>query len=97
MMCIPLNGPANVFCNNEAVYKNTIFANSILKKKHNSVAYDKVRESVAAEILVVIKEDSGSNLAHILTKLLLPDKRKYLRERIMIDEKVNSLITNVIS
>ena len=97
MMGIPLDGLANVFCDNEAVYKNAIFTDSTLKKKHNSVAYDKVRESVAAEILVVIKEDSGSNLADILIKSLPLDKRKYLQERIMIDEKVSLLITNVIS
>ena len=92
MMGIPIEGPANTFCDNEAVYKNATHSDSTLKKKHNSIAYHKVRESVAAEIIIVIKEDSGSNLADILTKSLSPNKRKYLRERIMIDEKVRSIV-----
>ena len=35
MFDIPINGPAQVFCDNEAVYKNSAFAHSTLKKKHN--------------------------------------------------------------
>ena len=85
MFGIPIDGYANVFCDNEAVYKSTSFADSTLKKKHNSVAYHKIRECTAAGILVVHKEDTGSNLADILTKSLPPDKRLYLIERIMTD------------
>ena len=48
---IPINGYANVFCDNEAIYKNTSFADSMLKKKHNSGAHHKVRECTAAVIL----------------------------------------------
>ena len=90
MFGIPIDGYANVFCDNEAVYKSTSFADSTLKKKHNSVAYHKIRECTAAGILVVHKEDTGSNLADILTKSLPPEKRLYLIERIMTDDKVKS-------
>ena len=93
MYGIPIDGYANVFCNNEAVYKSTSFAESTLKKKHNSVAYHKVRECTAAGILVVHKEDTGSNLADILIKSLLRDKRKYFIEQIMTDDKVRSYAT----
>ena len=94
MMGVPLDGPARLFCDNEAVYKNTSYASSTLKKKHNSVAYHRIRECVAAGICYIIKEDTGSNLADILTKILPPNKRKFLRERIMVNAKVEGLIKN---
>ena len=75
------------------MYKSTSIAESTLKKKHNSVAYHKIRECTAAGILVVHKEDTGSNLADILTKSLSPEKRLYLIERIMTDDKVKSYAT----
>ena len=61
MFSIPIDGFANVFCNNEAVYKSTLFADSTLKKKYNLVAYHKVRVCTAARKLVVHKEDTGLN------------------------------------
>ena len=37
MLGIPVEGPMNVFCDNEAVFKNTTIPESTLKKKHNSI------------------------------------------------------------
>jgi hypothetical protein len=91
MMGVPIDGPANVFCDNEAVYKNVSYADSTLKKKHNSIAYHRTREAVAAGTMIVWKEESGSNLADILTKSLPPEKRIYIIERIMLDEKVEAI------
>ena len=38
---IPVDGPANVFCDNEAVYKNTVLPESVLNKKNafNCISY----------------------------------------------------------
>jgi hypothetical protein len=36
MFGVPIDGPANVYCDNEAVYKNTVLPESVLKKKHHS-------------------------------------------------------------
>ena len=47
MMGIPIEGPANVFCDNEAVFKNSAFPESTVKKKHNSIAYHRTREAQA--------------------------------------------------
>lgn len=91
MMGVPLEGPARIFCDNEAVYKNASYADSVLRKKHNSIAYHRVREAVAAGICYVIKEETGSNLADILTKSLPKEQRKYLRARIMVNAKVKNL------
>ena len=90
MFGVPLLGPSNVFCDNEAVFKNSSIAATTLKKKHNCITYHKVRESVAAGIIRLFKEDGESNLADILTKALGRIKRIYLRSRIMYDGKIKS-------
>ena len=66
---VPMVGPANVFCDNQGVVKNTSIPESTLSKKHNSINYHIVREAAAAGILRVAKEDTVSNLADALTKL----------------------------
>jgi hypothetical protein len=91
MFGIPIDGRANVFCDNEAVYKGASIGASTLKKKHNSIAYHKVRECTASNILMVYKEETGSNLADILTKALGKEQRLYLRQRIMYNQKVKIL------
>jgi hypothetical protein len=44
MFGIPLDGPMNVFCDNEVVTKNATILESTLKKKHNSIAYQSKTE-----------------------------------------------------
>jgi hypothetical protein len=55
MFGIPIVGPANVFCDNESVYRNASFAESTLKKKHNLICFYKVHECMASGIMVVHK------------------------------------------
>ena len=86
MMGIPIEGPAHVFCDNEAVYKNSSIAHSTLKKKHTSICFHRVRECVAAGIQVVHKVDSASNLSDILTKSLPAFLRKILISLMMYIE-----------
>ena len=64
MMGIPIDGLTNVFCDNAAVVRNSTALESVLKKKHNAIAYHRAREAVAA------KEDCGTNLSDLLTKCL---------------------------
>ena len=40
---IPIDGPSNVMCDNEAVTKNVRTPQSTLSKKHNAVAFHKCR------------------------------------------------------
>ena len=82
-MGVPIEGPTHVFCDNEAVYKNSSIAHSTLKKKHNSICFHRVRECVASGIQVMHKVDSPDNLSDILTKSLSADIRKRLRSLIM--------------
>jgi hypothetical protein len=39
MFRVPIEGPTNVFCDNEAVCKNTTRSESTLTQKHHSIAY----------------------------------------------------------
>jgi hypothetical protein len=83
MFCIPIDGPTNVYCDNEAVTKNSFFPESTLKKKHNSIAYHHIREAVAAGTIQVTKEDEKTNLADVLTKLLPQATKDFLCNRFM--------------
>jgi hypothetical protein len=53
-------------------------AESTLKKKHNSIAYHRTREAVAAGTIQVTKEDGKTNLADVLTKLLPQATKDFL-------------------
>ena len=83
MFGIPIEGATNVFCDNEAVTKNVIFPESTLKKKHNSIAYHRAREAVAAGTIRVAKEDWKKNLADVLSKPLPQVTKDFLCDRFM--------------
>jgi hypothetical protein len=75
MFGIPIEGPVSVFCDNRGVVNNTSMPESTLMKKHNAINYHVVREAVAAGILRVCKEDGETNLADLLTKVIVGQKR----------------------
>ena len=81
MFGIPIDGPANVYCDNEAVYKNTVLPESTLKKKHHSIAYHRCRQAVAAGTMRVAKQGTDKNLADLFTKVLTIARRTFLLER----------------
>jgi hypothetical protein len=70
MFGIPIDGSANIFGDNKSVVTNATIPTSTLKKKHNSIAYHRVREAVAAGILQIAKVHTSENLADLLTKPL---------------------------
>ena len=83
MMGVPIDGPCDVFCDNQSVVTNVTRPESPLKKKHNSVAYHKARESIAADTIRIAKEDGTTNIADILTKLLKGPALRDLSARCM--------------
>ena len=83
MFGIPIRGPTNIYCDNDAVVKNVANPESTLKKNHNSIAYHRVREEIASGTVRVAKEDGESNLADILTKLVPGPRLRKLRSRII--------------
>jgi RPA family protein len=56
MMGVQVDGPTNVFCDNESVVKNSTRPESTSKKKHNAIAYHRVREAQAAGVVRIAKE-----------------------------------------
>ena len=81
MFGIPIDSPANVYCDNEAVYKNTVIPESTLKRKHHSIAYHRCREAVAAKTIRVAKQGTTKNLADLFTKILTSARRLLLLDR----------------
>jgi hypothetical protein len=70
MLGVPLKGPANLCGDNDSVVKNTTLPESTLNKKHNAIAYHKVRESGAAGTIRIAKEDSRTNIGDMLTQIV---------------------------
>jgi hypothetical protein len=71
MFGIPIDGPTNVYCDNDSVCSNSTKPESTLKKKHNAIAYHRVQEAVAAGTIRVVWEPTDTNIADMLTKCLV--------------------------
>jgi len=89
----PLEGPVNTFCDNSSVVVSSTLPASKLKKKHNAIAYHRVREAIATNMMRVAWVETGKNLADMLTKLLngptlhaLVDKVLYLSKEGDVNE-----------
>ncbi len=70
MFGIPIDGPTNGFCDNQSVVTNVVNPESTLKKRHNSIAYHKVRKCIASKALRIRHEDGKENCSDVLTKFL---------------------------
>ena len=73
MLGFQITQPATILIDNQSVVINTSLPSSCLKKKHNAIAYHRVREAVAAGIVRIGHVPSSRNLADLLTKPLPPD------------------------
>lgn len=78
MFGVPIGGTVDVLCDNESVVNNSSKLESVLNKKHSSIAYHAVRWAVAAKIMRVGKIDSNKNLADAMTKILSTVKQNNL-------------------
>ena len=83
MMGVPLDGPTNVFCDNESVVKNSTKPESALKKRHNAIAYHRCREAQAAGIIRIAFEDGDTNIADLFTKLLPGPRLRQLVQMVL--------------
>ena len=83
MFGVDIDGPTNVFCDNEAVTKNCGIPESMLKKKHHSINYHRNREAVAAGTIRIVKEDTKTNLSDLFTKILPAFIRNALLDKFM--------------
>jgi hypothetical protein len=74
MFGIPVEGLTNVFCDNEAVTKNAIYlCNCLSLSKGSHRCWDNLYD----------KEDGKTNLANVLTKLLLQVAKEFLCDNFM--------------
>ena len=78
MFSVPITGATKVLCDNQSVVNNSSKVESMLNKKHNSIAYHAVRWAVAAGTMIVGKVDTNDNIADAMTKLLTVAKRESL-------------------
>mmetsp|Transcript_10776 Transcript_10776/g.15574 ORF Transcript_10776/g.15574 Transcript_10776/m.15574 type:complete len:227 (+) Transcript_10776:552-1232(+) len=70
MFGVPIDGPTNVYCDNDSVVNNSTKPESTLKKKHNAIANHRFREAVAAGTIRIAWEPTDTNIAYMLTKCL---------------------------
>ena len=67
MFGAPFEGATNIYCENEAVYKNCSIPYSTFRNKHHSIAYHRNREEVAAGTCQIRRreiEDKSQWLVH---------------------------------
>ncbi len=57
MMGIPLDDTAYMFGDNQNVITQSTIPHSVLSKRHNALAYHRVREAVAAKVSDLLLED----------------------------------------
>ena len=80
---IPIDGPFNVFGNNESVINSSQKPEATLSKKHNSIAYHKTKEAVASGMIRVAYVNTLLNLVDVPTKPLHKAKRDALIDLFM--------------
>jgi len=71
MLGVDLEGPAMLLGDNMSVVLNTTVPSSVLKKKHNAVAYHRVREVIAMSVVKFSHISTDDNLADLLTNCLV--------------------------
>ena len=59
---IPIDGPANVHCDNNGVVQNMRIPESALSKKHNAINFHVLREAAATGMLYIGKKDAEPNM-----------------------------------
>jgi hypothetical protein len=75
---VALYRPALMLGDNMSVVLSTTVPSSVLKKKHNAIAYYRVRETNAARIMRFAYIRSEENVNDVLTKPLSNEKFHYL-------------------
>jgi hypothetical protein len=83
MFGVPVDGPADMFCDNESVFKNVSIPTSMLSKKQHSISYHACREAVAAGVARIAKEGTLANLSDVFTKTQGETKREGLLGKFM--------------
>jgi hypothetical protein len=83
MLGVPIDSPTHLLGDNMSVVLNTTVPSSQLKKKHNAIAYHRVREAIAANIVTFRHIPTDRNFADILTKPVKPQIFRALCSRVL--------------
>ena len=78
MLGVPINDASVMLGGNQSTSTSCTIPSSNLKKKHNAIAYHRVRESVAAGVVKLFYVPSNKNLADTMTKPLNGNKLREL-------------------
>ena len=84
MLGVPIEGSTTMFGDNLSVVTNCSLSTSTLKKKHNAIAYHRVREAVAAGVINIAHVPTKDNITDIMTKPLGPQQHYPLMSKFLI-------------
>jgi hypothetical protein len=93
MMGFSLDGPANLFGDNQSVILNTTIPSSQLKKKIHACAYHRIREMISCRAIRFMHCQSSLNVSDVLTKPLNGIMHRRLIEPILCGYGVPTLFT----
>jgi hypothetical protein len=65
---VNVQGPVRILADSKSAVDSTSIPGSVLRKRHSSIAYHKVRESVAAGMVDLYHVGSTNNVADVFTK-----------------------------
>jgi hypothetical protein len=77
-LVVDSDDPTQMLGDNISVVLNTSAPSSILKKKHNAIAYRRVWEAIVAKVMTFAYVKSEENVSEILTKALNNEKANHL-------------------
>jgi hypothetical protein len=93
MMGFEVDGPVNMFGDNQSVILNTTIPSSQLKKKIHGCAYHRIREMIACRAIRFMHIASVDNVADVLTKPLNGNVHRRLVEPILSGNGIPSIFT----
>ena len=91
MFGVPIDGSADVFCDNQSVITNVSIPSSVLNKKHNFICYHRVREAHTSSTMQVGWILGEYNKSDIGTKTTIPTKRRYNLLNLIFNKKVSTI------
>ena len=91
MLGVPIDGPADVFCDNQSVVNNVSIPSYVLNKKQNSIWYHRVREAHTAGTIRVGWISGEYNKADICTKTTIPTKIRYELLNLIFNENLSTI------
>ena len=74
---IPIDGLAEVFCDNQSVVTNSSIPSSVLNRRYNAIYYYRVREAQATGTIIVGWISSEYNLVDLYTKTTMTGELKH--------------------